>query len=174
MYVGIAANLYKLLSAYGGPWAFLKSPYVHLSVILAAICIKSGRVADIEKLTIAVMPNLLGFSIGAYAIIFGVLGERILNIMAKKEEDEKHSMLSTLSASFGYFVLVQCCTLIFSVFTSIFELNDLRFLLYNPSTTRDVLVFSTAFLRSFLLFYSLLLFISITLEIFRITTFREL
>jgi hypothetical protein len=101
-------------SVYGGSRAFWQSPVLWgafaCTLLLFPLWI-SGAWADVS---IAILPNLLGLSIGAMAILLAFPTTRIFRILA--EDGRKDSFYLDLASRLTHFILVQAVALIFSLF----------------------------------------------------------
>lgn len=174
MYCSLWRIVNRLLSAYGGFSAFALSPYVHLSFLISIVFSFFGESIEIDTLTLQIIPSILGFSIGAYAIMFSAIGERILEIISRRDSDELHSPLSELSAAFGYYVLVQATAVILAAISMMFNFFEILVILIPGASDYQLTwIFLMEFLKSFVFIYSLLLSIALALEIFRVSTLRE-
>lgn len=116
MYKGVAKIFCRYWSAYGGFSAFLKSPYLHLALLLLLVTFKIWTQANWWDLSISVLPNLLGFTLGGFAVFlaFGDDKFRELLIQNDDEEDEEDegdssgsSLYVELCATFVHFILIQ-------------------------------------------------------------------
>lgn len=96
---------------YGGLPALAGSPYLHLSILLTLFCIFLGEdkisAADIA---VSVLPNLLGFTVGALAIVLAFSSADAFVILA--EEGYPQSFFMNLTANLVHFILVQVVALI--------------------------------------------------------------
>ncbi|MFA4952558.1 hypothetical protein, partial [Brevundimonas sp.] len=96
-------------AAYGGLRGLLRSPY------LFAACGASWALAPLWKhpswvdTGISVLPNLLGFSVGAVAIILAAPSMKTFRILA--EDGEADSYFMDLAARLVHFILVQVVAL---------------------------------------------------------------
>jgi hypothetical protein len=88
----------------------LLSPYFHLSGIVALACYSLWwNSAEWSAITLSAIPNILGFSIGAFAVILS-FGQGALTRL--KDQDEAKSRYLSLIASFVHFILIQALSLI--------------------------------------------------------------
>lgn len=100
---------------YGGISAIIKSPFLHLSAIGAIISWSSLVDGSWPALTKSVLPNLAGFSIAAYAMIFAMLDAKsreLLNIPLS--EFDNRSPLLMLISSISHAVIVQIAAIFFA------------------------------------------------------------
>jgi hypothetical protein len=102
--------LYVYWRIYGGGAALFLSPYFHISVLVALLCYPlwwGGN--EWASLALGAIPNLLGFSVGAFAVILS-FGQGSIDLL--KNPDEAKSRYLGVVASFVHFILIQALTLI--------------------------------------------------------------
>jgi len=102
-------------ATYGRFGSLIRSPYLHVAIILTVLC---GIFVDLAKvsisdLAISVIPNLLGFTIGAMAIALAFSSAQIFRIVA--EEGEPDSFFMKLMANLLHFIISQVLTLISAI-----------------------------------------------------------
>lgn len=130
MYSG-ARSIFKVYwKAYGGLGALLCSPYLHLAAIVLALtwntwwapqCAAGGPCVAWWDQSLSVLPNLLGFTLGGFAIFIGFGDEKFRGALADPShtKDDEASNLPTmyveLCASFVHFILVQAIALLVAV-----------------------------------------------------------
>jgi hypothetical protein len=103
---------------YGGFKALLLSPYLHLSLVLTGVCEWhwAPQIAASET-AISVLPNLLGFTVGALAIVLAFSSAPIFGTLA--EHGEPQSFFLKLTASLIHFILIQVTALISAIIAHI-------------------------------------------------------
>ncbi len=101
--------------ANGGWNAIASSNYARIALAFTAL--GSGFWLEPEwwELPLAVLPNLLGFSIGGAAILFGVIQPNVFKILRKKGVNSSASFMSRFTASFTHFVVVQASALLAAI-----------------------------------------------------------
>ncbi|WP_156939580.1 hypothetical protein [Desulfocurvus vexinensis] len=138
-------------SAYGGVKDFVESPYLVLSVLFALlVCFFRSNEWVWYNQALSVLPDLIGFSLGGYAVMLAFGDRRFQDAVRGKCSDGTSSPYLRISATMAHFVLVQIITLLFSVCCSSANLA-------NPVLN---------FLGTLMFIYSILLGISATLSIF--------
>ncbi len=129
-YRGICEVLGRYWTIYGGLGALLRSPYFHLSLLLTAVTADSWLHEKWWSTAISVLPNLLGFTLGGFAIFLGFGDEKFKAVIAgtDPEESEGFSPYLSVSATFLHFVVVQVTALLWALVGSAlyFELPDPR------------------------------------------------
>jgi hypothetical protein len=112
-YASFAQVFYVYWAVYGGVRALVLSPYFHISLFVSAICYPlwwgSSEGANI---TLGAIPNILGFSIGAFAVILS-FGQNSLALL--KNPEETQSKYLGVVSSFVHFILVQSLALIIAL-----------------------------------------------------------
>lgn len=124
MYAGVVKILKRYWLAYGGFSALWRSFYLHSALVLLAltfntwaapVCQPGGSCSFWWEQSIGVLPNLLGFTLGGFAIFIGFGDEKFKNELAAPEPSSEPSVYLTLCATFVHFILVQVLALIFAV-----------------------------------------------------------
>ncbi|ANY79954.1 hypothetical protein BB934_18400 [Microvirga ossetica] len=180
-YKGAWTVIKEYFTAYGGWRAVFCSPYFQLSTIITFICLQVWQDGSRWKeLIVQIMPNLLGFSIGAFAILFSSFQGKIGPFMFEREEGDKFTPAEELSATFMHFIMVQALTLIFGIISysglgatlvRIFtKMDALRYIDY------PLFILYQCFKGFvFLLFiYSIMMLVSATAAIFRTITWEAI
>jgi hypothetical protein len=135
---------------YGGIYSLFKSPYLHLAIALSAVLAYSSY-GEIKAagLAVSVIPSLLGFTVGALAIVLAFSSAKIFTTLA--EEGDPKSFFMTLTAALVHFIVVQVSALVVGIVTQIvgsdlLELLTLFFLFYAIFTAlaAGVQLFNTA------------------------------
>lgn len=113
---GLAANLGSLYSSYGGVKSLFSSSYFWIAAILTALSWRSIGGATWANLAQAALPNLAGFSIAAFAILFAILDDRArLALRAPDPRLGDRSPLLILASSICHAVIVQIGAFLYSV-----------------------------------------------------------
>jgi hypothetical protein len=138
-------------TAYGGGRDFGRSPYLVLSVLFAlGICFFKSDEWEWYNQSLSILPNLIGFSLGGYAVMLAFGDRRFQDAVRGKGSGGTPSPYLKISATMAHFVLVQIITLLLSVCCASGELT-------NPVLN---------FFGTVLFVYSILLGISATFSIF--------
>jgi len=94
---------------YGGFIALSRSPYFGLAVVLSVMSAIGGGASDWTSVAFAIIPSLLGFSIGAFAILLVFSSEKFLRLIS--EGGREDSLFISASATFVHFIVVQVFSL---------------------------------------------------------------
>lgn len=110
-----ASRIKRYFRAYGGWSAIFRSPLFLVAVGVAALSygswLSSDRWAGTSQ---SLIPNLLGFSLGTYAILFSLMTGRLKRTLKAVKNDKGVSFLDEINATFFHFILVQVFTLIWA------------------------------------------------------------
>lgn len=100
---------------YGGFLDFFKSPYLHVSAILAGVCIYYVDLSKVQFSSIAinVIPNILGFTLGAMAIALAFSSAELFKQIA--EEGRPDSFFMKLMANLVHFTIAQVSALVVAI-----------------------------------------------------------
>jgi hypothetical protein len=149
-------------SAYGGFRAVVRSRYLHVAILLTAISWNEWLTRPWWETVIQVLPNVLGFSIGAYAILLTVGDDRFRSLILSDIGSRKAPYVG-VSATFAFFVVSQAAALLFAIVRKAldFELFAWIGVSYVASATSAI---------GYLLFlYALLLSVAAAIGIFEVT-----
>jgi len=101
---------------YGGWREFLRSPYLWSGFALALLLsLRSGCGWFWYESALGVLPNLLGFSLGGYAVLLAFGDKKFLNLIRGDFPGESNSPYMGVSASLAFFVVAQSLTLVAAV-----------------------------------------------------------
>lgn len=121
-YGGVREILFKYWAAYGGLGAILCSPYMHAAFIATllspAYWLDNWQSVATPVLapgwattSISVLPNLIGFALGGYAIWLGFGDDQFRALISQRRKTSKASPYLEVSATFAHFILVQLIAL---------------------------------------------------------------
>lgn len=122
-YTGVVSIFKVYWTSYGGLSALLGSPYLHMAALLLLLTFRtwSGWGCESSQCTqwwdqsISVLPNLLGFTLGGFAIFIGFGDEKFRALLAENDEGRKVNAYVALCSTFVHFILVQAIALIFAI-----------------------------------------------------------
>ncbi len=173
MYKGIRDIARRYWTVYGGLVALFKSPYLHLAVALCCVSAHFWITGQWWDQPLAVIPNLLGFSLGGLAMLLSFGSAEFQKFISGKEPGEiAPTAFMEVSATFVHFMLLQLAALLVA---TIFK--SLDFYLPWPATARPIInsltiVFSG--LGYLLFLYSLTAMIAAVFSVFRMTSWFEI
>ena len=67
------------------------------------------------NLPITVLPNLVGFTLGGYAILVAFGDDKFRALLASKEHNQNNSPFVVMSATFMHFILTQVLSLVTAI-----------------------------------------------------------
>lgn len=109
--------------AYGGWKALFKSQYLWTALILNTLLF--GAWFPIEskwwEQVLSVIPNMLGFTLGGFAMWVAIGDERFKSIIAGEDEEGEVSPYMEVNATFTHFVLLQVSALILAIFANSYD-----------------------------------------------------
>jgi len=171
MYRGVFNVVLKYWNAYGGIKALFSSIYLHVAFVLLIVTFHFWMYESWWDQTIAILPNLLGFSLGGLAMLVGFGNEKFLKFISTREEDGLFTPYVSVSATFVHFMLLQVVALLLAI---VFRSLNFEF-----PWPRELLPFVKIFTAiaggfSYLLFlYSVTSMVAAIFAIFRVTTWFE-
>lgn len=139
--------------AYGGFRELRKSPYLLLAILIAvpATCLQLKETPwDWAAEVINILPDVLGFSLGGYAMLVGFGDKEFLAAMRGRNKDGTPSVYMEVNGAFVHFIIVQALALMFATISTALELS--HFII-------------VAFIGITLLFYALGTVVSTTLAV---------
>lgn len=106
-------------NAYGGWRSLWTSPYLWLAAVATALASPYWYSQDkwIQN-AVDIVPGLLGFSIGAFAILLVFSSDRFLSLIS--QEGRAGSIFMLTSAMFVHFILLQVCALVVALLSNAF------------------------------------------------------
>jgi hypothetical protein len=174
-YKSVAGIFSDYWHAYGGIVKLLTSPYLHTAFVLLLLTAPSwsGIWDTGSKVgegwwdqSIAVLPNLLGFTLGGFAIFIGFGDEKFRALLAEPASEGAVNDYVALCAHFVHFIAVQAVALIVAIAVKSFQF-------YSPiaDPIRDWLPCLNATVGAFgylLFLYALTSVLAATMHVFRI------
>ena len=101
------STLTQYWSALGGMRKIMRSGYLYTALVITMMSYKAWTGDDWWETPISVLPNMLGFSLGGYAILISFGEERFRALLASKKKNERTSLYVDVSVRFVHFILVQ-------------------------------------------------------------------
>lgn len=181
-YSGVFNIFNRYWVAYGGWKEILFSPYFHIAVLLTLALEHSWTNGEWWNTAITILPSLIGFSLGGFAIWLGFGDEKFRELISHQAEGEKTSPYIELSATFAHFIVIQLIALIGALIAQgmAFPLdhgNWLASLIEASGMPTNVIpryVAPLSHFLGFLLFiYALMTALAATLAVFRVSSWFE-
>ncbi|MDH6593345.1 hypothetical protein M2165_003234 [Variovorax sp. TBS-050B] len=159
--------------AYGGSGALLRSPYLYVALLIAPLCWGTWSAPNWWDTVISVLPNLLGFTLGGFAIFVSFGDARFIASLAAEEENAvRPTVYRELCATFVHFILVQVAALVLAIVT-----KGMWFQANLPDYIASALPIANLAWGAFcyaVFLYALTSIVAIALHVFRISTMYEL
>lgn len=154
---GPSISLRDYWSLFGGWEALIGSAYAWTALFATAfLWWFKGEMTWLSP-TLSILPNLLGFTVAAYAILLAFGDEEFKKIIITYPKKRKDSFFMTVNGTFCHFIIIQCLTLVYAVLFGTLGLNAMHF----------------QALGMWLLLYSLLLSIAVALAMLTIARTYE-
>lgn len=151
---------------FGGLKGVVRSKDFWCSVLLTVACLHLWTTDRWYDTALSVLPNLLGFTLGGFAIFLGFGSDGFREMIAG--EDERESPYMSVSAAFVVFILVQLVATLYALLCKALDFPA-------PATLQALAPYlhaaqPAAFGVGFLLFvYSLMLTLRAAMRIFRLS-----
>jgi hypothetical protein len=156
----------------------LASPFFGIAVIISALNYSqwTAQPAWIAKVE-ALIPSLLGFSLGTYAILFSIMSGRLKSALRHVSSPNGVSYLEAINATFFHFIFVQVFALVWSFLYQGTWLIDLVGLFKTNYPWLEAIYYllsrAGSFTGCFLLMYSILLMIASALAVYRLAMIKD-
>lgn len=181
-YKGVYDVFSRYWSAYGGWEAIIKSPYFHLSIILTAISYGTWTGCNWFELPISVLPSIIGFSLGGYAIWLALGDEKFKAAISGKTSNGKESPFIIVNATFVHFISLQILALVFALTAKSFPIFNISiswqqaFVDFGPWLCELLIAikYIGSMLGYLLFIYAILSALAATMAIFRIAGWLEI
>lgn len=117
MYRGVFSIYARYWRAYGGIAALARSFYLHAALVITLICFNAWMTAGWWDQVTSILPNVLGFTLGGFAIFTSFGDEKFRKLLAEPDEDDAEAPTAyvQLCSTFVQFILVQIIALLFAI-----------------------------------------------------------
>lgn len=181
-YEGFSKVVRRYWSAYGGWKAVLTSPYTHVALAGTLLSWSVWSGSSWEDLPIQILPNIIGFSLGGYAIWLAIGDEKFRIAISGKSSDGDESPFIQVNAAFLHFVVLQILALAYAVISSALPGNIVPTCIIDALakcvpwalTAGSFFEQAFSFFGYFLFLYALLSALAATFAVFRIATWLDL
>lgn len=163
-YRGVADIFRLYWKHYGGAKEVVCSPYLHSAAVLTALLWRLWVEPGWWSIPLSVMPSILGFSLGGYAIWLAIGDERFRTILYGAGPDAGSPFMA-VNASFVHFIVLQFAAILAALIFSAWPVSD----------EANVAAYTKALWGGgFLLFvYALTSALAATMAIFRVASWYE-
>lgn len=166
---GVADIFRRYWKSYGGLSALVSSPYLHVSILITILTLGYWSDNDWWVQSLRVLPSLMGFTLGGFAIFLSLGSEDFRSIMARADKGEStdKSPYMVVISSFVHFVLIQMLAIITSIIANAASYTSLPFFI--SSSWNDIFILLIGLFGYGLFIYSLLLATSVCMAIYRMS-----
>jgi len=170
----------RIYNIYGGWKALFVSKFFIVSLILTLLSIPLWISGGWWETVIQILPNLIGFTLGGYAIILAFSDTKFLSKLSGSSSDSKHSPFLDLCATFAHFIFIQCLALILAILAKAWNNNLLSELAYWKPCWKDVIPIVNIASKIFWAFgfltftYSITLIYAAVLRIFQLGVWLDI
>ena len=125
-------NLFIFLKAYsyayGGWRGVFLSPLFHIAILITILTYPIWHVRQNYfcwfELSIAIIPNMLGFTLAAYAALMAFGSKKFIETMSGHYSDGNASPFLQTSAAFFHFIFIQLLALIMAILSKAYQLDE--------------------------------------------------
>lgn len=120
-YRGLWRSIKIYYNAYGGFLAFLRSPYWMLGLFVTLVGYRYWFYSTKPiwyTIVIDIVPSLLGFTLGGYAILLAVGSDEFREFISGTRKKGTPSAFMTINATFVHFILLQVVSLLLAIIGS--------------------------------------------------------
>ena len=114
------SNKNTIIANYGGWIGILKSNYFRVSCLLLIPTYSVWTEPGWWEHTLSIFPDLLGFTLGGFALTLAFGDEKYRRILALSGDDEGSSVLKELAATFFIFIIMQVIAIICALIAQAF------------------------------------------------------
>lgn len=117
MYGGVFRIYGRYWQAYGGIAALVRSFYLHATVVITVISANAWLTSGWWDQVTSILPNVLGFTLGGFAIFISFGDEKFRQLLAEPDEEDEDNPTAyvKLCSTFVHFILVQILALLFAI-----------------------------------------------------------
>ena len=174
-YLDIRDVFIRYWGIYGGFSAMRKSPYLHVSVLITCVLYNTWSSAEWWATILSVIPCLVGFTLGGYAIIVTLGNDDFKDFIYMVDDGEDASFILSVGATFVNFILLQVASLLLALIAkSLYvEIPDLLIDISNTLNIDTFIVNKYArlvlwFLGEFVFIYAMITTVAAAFAVFRL------
>lgn len=165
----------KYWHAYGGFTAIFKSPYFWTSVLLTLILLPHWTHPGWWDTVLSVMPSVLGFSLGGFAMWMSVGDNEFKSIIAGSEDQSSTSPFMEVNATFAHFILLQLSSIVLALISKAYDIkipiqNFFYRILGESLFCLDIALY---FFGYFVFIYALLTSFAAVMALFRVSSWYD-
>lgn len=157
--------------AYGRGKAVLSSFYLHIAAVLLLLTSHYWLFEKWWEQPLAVIPNLLGFSLGGFAVFVGLSDEEFRAWLSTTTNQQQASAFLSVSSTFVHFIVIQATSLLLAILA-----KSLDFKYEWPDSLETVLRLGTVFFSGFgylTFLYAITSMLAATMSLFRVVSWYQ-
>jgi len=161
--------------SYGGFKALFKSPYLYMALGITLLLYPQWSQEGWWDRVLSIMPNVLGFSLGGYAMWMAIGDESFRRLISGPDENEKASPYMEVNSSFVHFILLQILSIVLALFARAynFSLPEDSLILTKFRTPFQTLCLIGSFFGYFIFIYALTSALAATFALLRISSWYD-
>ena len=98
---GLLEIIHRYWHHYGGRTVLYTSPYVHISLFFTVCTIPFWLYKEWWSHSLAIIPSILGFTLGGFAVFLGYGSDKFRSIMAVEDENCYSPYMEVVSTFLG-------------------------------------------------------------------------
>lgn len=164
-------NLRRYFADYGGWRGLALSPFLHAGLIVSAVSYPVWMTAKWIDSVTTIIPSLLGFSLGTYALLFSLMSNRMKQALRHLRNKSETPYLDEINATFFHFILIQTLCILWAVLMRSSAIYDLAVGFEAPHVVMWLVTLGdklAGFIGYTLLSYSLLLVVASSVAVYRL------
>jgi len=161
---------------YGGWKALFSSRYFHSSIIITILLAPHWLNSNWWEIVLDIMPNVLGFSLGGYAMWIAMGDENFRKLISGANEKGDTSPFMSVNAAFVHFILLQIASILSALFASAyaFSLPQDSFILRFSGEWFYYACSIGAFIGYLIFIYALISAVAATLQLLQTSSWYDL
>ena len=162
--------------SYGGFEALFSSPYLRAAIIISLMLYPHWSQPNWWDDVLSIMPNLLGFSLGGFAMWIAIGDDDFRKLISGEITDDEPSPYMEVNAAFVHFVILQMLAILCSLFAKAyyFPLPPDHFILGFFGDSFFTLCLIGNFFGYVIFIYALLSAVAATLALLRVTSWYDI
>lgn len=170
---GILKRYWK---GYGGFKALFASPYMWSSVIITLILLPHYSKPLWWEDVLSIMPNLLGFSLGGYAMWIAIGDDNFRKLISGEDGDGEPSPYMEVNAAFVHFIILQITSILLALFAKAynFPLPKSHFIVATLGEFLNTAIVIWYGISYFVFIYALVSALAATLALLRVSSWYDM
>ena len=161
---------------YGGFSALFTSWYFYASLLITLALFPHWLSSDWWVLVLSIMPNVLGFSLGGYAMWMAIGDENFRKLISGSDEDGSPSPYMEVSSAFVHFIILQLLAIFMALFADAYDfpLPPEWVLVSEYAVVIRAICVGGSFLGYFVFIYALASALAATLSLLRVSSWYDM